>query len=101
MSNEMLETNLQKTILGNHILKFQFYKMESFKNGKRKQITKGFIWFSNGMSIRIEGSKFLIVLKDRKTFGYLGSSMKAYRKIKRMLANWFKPYKNHRIFKYG
>lgn len=94
-------TKIQKTILGAPVLKFQFYKMETFKAGRRQQITKGFIWFSNGTSIRIQGSRFSMVLRNNRILGYLGNSMRAYRQIKRMIATWFKPYINHRIFKYG
>lgn len=85
-----------KTILGQKVTKYQFYK-----NGRLKNNTRGFIWLKNGTSIRIEGSKFFIYLTDRKKVGFVNSSMKAYKQIKRMIARWFQLYRKHGAFNNG
>ena len=89
-----------KTILGKSVLKFQFYKM-NVGTSREKLSTRGFIWFEDGTSIRVEGSKFFIYLKDRKKLGFISNKMKSYKKIKRMIARWFQLYRKHGTFNNG
>lgn len=87
-----------KTILGKKVMRYQFYKND-FSGSTPK--TAGYVWFEDGTSIRIQGDKFMIVLKDRKTLGFISKKMKAYKQVKRMIARWFQMYRKHGAFNNG
>ncbi len=95
----MNTTKVQKTILGRRIKSFEFSK--KYYWDLKKNFTKGFIWLEGKTLIVIEKGKFLILNSEGKKNGFIIKGSKEYKRIKRMIANWFRPYKNHRIFKYG
>lgn len=88
-----------RKILGKTVNKFQFYKMEYWSGSisnhtlKRHERTNGFIWLEGGCRIRIQKGKFYIMNQDGKLTGLILKSTIAYRKIKRMIAVWFKTYR--------
>ena len=88
-----------RKILGKTVNKFQFYKMEYWSGSisnhtlKRHERTNGFIWLEGGCRIRIQKGKFYIMNQDGKLTGIILKSTIVYRKIKRMIAVWFKTYR--------
>lgn len=86
-------------IIGKTVNKFEFYKMDYWSGStsnhtlKRLKRTNGFIWLEGGYRIRIQKGKFYIMNQDGKLTGIILKSTKAYRKIKRMIAVWFKTYR--------
>lgn len=88
-----------RKILGKTVKSFQFYKMEywsgSLSDHTLKSIkrTCGFIWLEDGHRIRIQKGKFYIMNQDGKLTGLILKSTIAYRKIKRMIAIWFKTFR--------
>ena len=77
-----------KTLLGKKIERFQFYKMDVSIPKKRRLVTKGYIWLSGNLKIRIDGSRFIII-EDLRQNGFISKTSITYRKIKRMIARWF------------
>ena len=90
-----------RKILGKTVKSFQFYKMEywsgSLSDHTLKSIkrTCGFIWLEDGHRIRIQKGKFYIMNQDGKLTGLILKSTIAYRKIKRMIAVWFKTFRRY------
>lgn len=88
-----------RKILGKTVKNFQFYKMEYWSGSlsdhtlKRIKRTCGFIWLEDGHRIRIQKGKFYIMNQDGKLTGLILKSTIAYRKIKRMIAIWFKTFR--------
>jgi len=87
-----MATKLQKIILGKKVKTFQFYKMDV--TGLNKQKTFGFIWFEDSdVRIRIECGKFFFMNADSKKTGIILKTSTVYKKIRRMIAIWFKNYR--------
>lgn len=87
-----METNVQKTILGKQIKSYQFYKMNVARLNKSKIF--GFIWFQDTtFRIRIECGKFFTMNADGKKTGIILKTSPVYKKIKRMIAIWFRSYR--------
>lgn len=87
-----METKVQKTILGKQVKKVQFYKMNVARLNQRK--TFGFIWLADSnMRIRIEAGKIYMMNPDGKNIGVILKTSQTHRKIKRMIAIWFRNYR--------
>jgi len=94
-----MKTKVQKIILGKKIKTFQFYKMDVLRIGKQK--TFGFIWFEDSdVRIRIECGKFYIMNADGKKTGIILKILTVYKKIKRIIAIWFKNYRKQSFNQY-
>jgi len=94
-----MNTKVQKTILGKKVKSFQFYKMNVANLYKEK--TFGFIWLEDNMRIRIEKGKFFFMNADGKKTGIILKGTEGYKKIKRMVAIWFKNYLKQGIRTYA
>ena len=95
-----MTTKLQKIILGKKVKSFQFYKMDVLRIGKQK--TFGFIWLEDSnVRIRIEKGKFFFMNADGKKTGIILKGTEGYKKIKRMVAIWFKNYLKQGIRTYA
>lgn len=88
----MNTTKVQKTIFGKQIKSFQFYKMNVVRLNKQK--TFGFIWLEDSnIRIKIERGKFYTMNTDGKKTGIILKTSTVYKKIKRMVAIWFRSYR--------